>query len=196
MENNLLAQVLFPQQYRRRVFAVLMSSPGRWVHLRELTRLVGAASSGSMKKELDLLVQAALLKTQKIGNQTQFSVNTDHPVFPELSGLVRKTIGLVDVLKVALEPVASELEVAFVFGSVARSEETTWSDVDVLLIGHLGFGRAVDALYAAQLELGREVNPKVLSRDEWENRKLAGNSFVRDLLGKPKLFIIGGENDL
>jgi predicted transcriptional regulator len=100
-----VSELLFPNQYRRKVLALLMLNPQRWLHLRELARLTGA-SPGTLKKELDALTSVGLLKLQKVGNQTQFSANTEHPVFPELSALVRKTTGLRDVLALALAPLA------------------------------------------------------------------------------------------
>lgn len=96
-----MSNLLFPNQYRRKVLALLMLNPQRWLHLRELARLTGA-SAGTLKKELDALTAAGLLKFQKVGNQTQFSANAEHPVYPELSGLIKKTTGLRDVLALSL----------------------------------------------------------------------------------------------
>ncbi|MDO8275975.1 MAG: nucleotidyltransferase domain-containing protein [Serpentinimonas sp.] len=196
MESILLGQVLFPHRYRRRLLALLFMRAGQWFHMRELERLTAAASVGSLKKELDLLAGVGLLKVQKVGNQTQFCANTDHPVYPELLGLVRKSIGLVDVLHTALAPLAGQIQVAFVYGSVAKGSEGTHSDVDVMVLGDVGFGDVVHALYDSQAVLGREVNPKVMSLAEWGSRKAAGDSFVQDLLGKPRLLLMGAVDDL
>jgi len=190
-----LSDLLFPNQYRRKVLALLMMNPQKWLHLRELARLTGA-SAGTLKKELDALMAVGLLRLQRVGNQTQFSANVDHPVFPELSGLVRKTIGLRDVLTLALEPLSSQIEVAFVFGSMAKATEGPQSDVDLLVIGEATFGQIANAVYDAQLALAREVNPKVMSRGEWSEKKNAQNVFVKELMDKPKIFIIGSEHEL
>lgn len=192
----MLGHILFPLQYRRRLLAVLFMRAGQWFHLRELERLTAAASVGSLKKELDLLSGAGLLKVQKVGNQTQFCANADHPVYPELLGLVRKSIGLVDVLHAALAPLADQVRVAFVYGSVAKGSEGPHSDVDVMVLGDVGFGDVVNALYDSQTVLGREVNPKVMALTEWRSRKLAGDSFVQDLLGKPRLLVMGANDEL
>ena len=190
-----LSDLLFPNQYRRKVLALLMMNPQKWLHLRELARLTGA-SAGTLKKELDALMAVGLLRLQRVGNQTQFSANVDHPVFPELSGLVKKTIGLRDVLTLALEPLSSQVEVAFVFGSMAKATEGPQSDVDLLVIGEATFGQVANAVYDAQLALAREVNPKVMSRGEWSEKKNAQNVFVKELMDKPKIFIIGSEHEL
>ena len=189
------SELLFPNQYRRKVLALLLMNPHKWVHLRELARLTDA-SPGTLKKELDGLMGAGLLKSQKMGNQTQFSANTEHPVYPELFGLIRKTIGLHDVLANALEPLDGKLDVVFVFGSMAKETETAQSDVDVMVIGNATFGEVVNALYDVQAIVGREINPKVMSRTEWQLKQDEGNSFVKELLAQPKIFIVGSEHDL
>jgi len=196
MENTSLGHILFPLQYRRRLLAVLWMHTGQWFHLRELARLTAAASVGSVKKELDLLLGVGLLKVQKVGNQTQFCANADHPVYPELLGLVRKSIGLVDVLQEALAPLARQIRVAFVYGSMALGSEGTHSDVDLMVLGELSFGDAMNALYDSEAILGREVNPKVMTLSEWQSRKAAGDGFVQDLLSKPRLLFMGVENEL
>ena len=190
-----VSELLFPNQYRRKVLALLMLNPQRWLHLRELARLTGA-SPGTLKKELDALISVGLLKLQKVGNQKQFSANTEHPVFPELSALVRKTTGLRDVLALALAPLFSQIEVAFVFGSMAKATEGPHSDVDLLLIGDVTFGQVANAVYDAQLVLSREINPKVMNRAEWSEKKNAQNVFVQELMDKPKIFVVGSEREL
>ncbi len=190
-----LSELLFPNQYRRKVLALLLANPDKSLHLRELARLT-ATSPGTLKKELDALTEVGLLQMQKVGNLSQFSANTQHPVYPELLALIRKTIGVHDVLAAALGPLGSQVEVAFVFGSVANASETSHSDVDVLVIGGATFGQVINALYDAQTTLGREINPKVMTRQEWQEKRKQGNIFVTELLNKPKLFVVGTANDL
>lgn len=190
-----VADLLFPNRYRRRVLSLLLMNPQRWVHLRELARLT-KASPGTLKKELDALETSGLLTVRKVGNQTQFCANTMHAVYPELSGLIRKTTGLHDVLASALQPLAAQVEVAFAFGSVANATETAHSDVDVLVIGAAGFGEVVNSLYDAQSALGREINPRVMTREEWRAKRSAGNAFVEEVMRRPKLFIVGTVDDL
>lgn len=190
-----VSDLLFPNQYRRNVLACLFMSPQKSVHLRELARLTGA-SPGTLKKELDALTAVGLLHSNKVGNQTQFSANIHHPVYPELSGLIRKTTGLHDVLLSALESLGTQVEVALVYGSIASEADTAGSDVDVLVIGSASFGEVINALYEAQRTLAREINPKVLTRAEWQTKRQESNAFVTDLLNKPKLFLMGTADDL
>jgi predicted nucleotidyltransferase len=190
-----VSDLLFPLQYRARALALLLLQPERRLHVREIARLTQTVA-GTMSKELDRLHKSGLLEQHRVGNQVQFCANQQHPVYPELSGLLRKTIGLADVLALALASELSRIKVAFVFGSVARSTDTATSDIDVLVIGSVDFGTVVNRLFEAQQTLHREINPKVYSVDEWRTKLQADSSFVRDVVSKPKIFLIGTQHDL
>ncbi len=190
-----VSELLFPAQYRRKALALLLLRPERRLHVREIAR-VTATSPGTMAKELDQLQKAGLLEKHHVGNQVQFSANTAHPIFAELTGLLRKTVGLADVLAEALAQVADRIRVAFVFGSVARATEHARSDVDIIIIGDIGFAQALEALYPAQETLQREINPKVYGAREWTAKLKSGSTFLAEVLAKPKIFLIGNQHDL
>lgn len=124
-----------------------------------------------------------------------YSADTAGPIFSELASILRKTSGLADVLIEALAPAADKLRVAFVFGSLAQGRESAGSDVDVMLVGDLGFRQAVMLLHPTQALLGREVNPTLYTAREF--RKKAGTDrFLIDVLAKPKIFLVGGADEL
>lgn len=179
--------------YRRRVLGLLLLQPDRTYHVREIARLT-ETSPGTLHKELARLAQAGLLTREKVGNQVRYGANRQCPIFEELAGILRKTSGLSDVLLDALAPLARRVRLALVFGSVARGEERSGSDVDVLVIGSVGFAEAVNALHPAQERIGREINPVVMTASEL--RKKAGEPFLRAVLGGEKLFLIGDEDEL
>ncbi|MCK8651207.1 nucleotidyltransferase domain-containing protein [Ralstonia insidiosa] len=108
---------------------------------------------------------------------------------------MRKTSGLADVLAEALIPCSDQIDAAFVFGSVARGQEVADSDVDVMVIGPIGFAAVVGLLYAAQRALGRETNPRVLSSGEWRAAFTRQDAFVMNVVQKPKIFPIGSDHD-
>lgn len=151
--------------------------------------------AGTITRELVKLASAGLLKREKRGNQQVYSADTSSPIHGEVAGILRKTSGLADVLADALAPAASRLRCAFVFGSTAQGRETPGSDVDVMLVGDLGFRDAVALLHPTQAQLGREVNPKVFSVAEFA-AKSRGDAFPRDVLAKPKISLIGNAHDL
>jgi predicted nucleotidyltransferase len=177
------------------VLGLLLLNPDATYHVRELARLTGT-SAGTLHKELTKLTQGGVLRRQDVGNQVRYSANRDCPIFDELASILRKTSGLVDVLASALGSVEKNIVLAFVFGSVARGEQQSNSDVDVMLVGSLGFADAVQALHPVQATLQREVNPVVYSVDEFRQRAAGNDSFVGEVLAKPKLFVVGNENEL
>ena len=188
-----LPSLLFPE-YRRRVLGLLLLKPDEALHGREIARRTGL-SAGTITRELGKLAAVGLLKREKRGNQQIYSADTSGPIYTELASILRKTSGLADVLVQALAPLASRIQVAFVFGSVAQGRETSGSDVDVMLIGDITFREAVAALHPTQALLGREVNLKVLAAEEFTT-KSATEPFLADVLAKPKLFLIGHVDDL
>ena len=188
-----LPSLLFPE-YRRRVLELLLLRPEEILHGREIARRTGL-SAGTITRELGKLAEAGLLKREKRGNQQLYSANTKAPIFAELASILRKTSGLADVLAQALVPVAHKLRVAFVFGSMAQGRETAGSDIDVMLIGDLGFRQTIELLHPAQTALGREINPKVFTTEEFFARAPV-EPFLADVLAKPKLFLIGNAHDL
>lgn len=188
----MLMDILFGV-YRQRVLSLLLLNPEHDYHVRELARITGT-TAGTLHKELTKLAGIGLLLRKEQGNQVRYQANRDCPVFTELAGLFRKTTGIVGVLADALLPLKPQL--ALIFGSVARGEESAGSDVDLLLIGELGFAEVVKALYPAQTTLQREINPVIYTPAELAQRFRAGDPFIREMLAKPKLFITGAEDDL
>ena len=188
--NPSLSDLLFPNQYRRKVLALLLMQPGQKMHLRELARQTQAAP-GTLKKELDALCQVGLLTSERVGNQVQFQANQGHPIFAELQALIRKTTGLADGLRQALQPLGDLVQLAFVFGSMASGSAHAGSDVDLLVVGSASFAHVVEATHATQAQLGREINPKVMSPAEWARQRAEGHPFVQELLAKPRILLIG-----
>jgi len=188
-----LVSLLFPE-YRRRVLGLLLLRPEESLHGREIARRTGLPA-GTITRELTKLAEAGLLRREKRGNQQVYSANTAGPIFQELASILRKTSGLADVLRDALAPLAGRVSLAFVFGSLARGEEVAGSDVDVMVVGDAGFREVVEALYPTQAVLGREVNPKVFGASEFA-AKARSEPFLRDVLSRPKIFLIGDAHEL
>jgi predicted nucleotidyltransferase len=179
---------------RQRVLGWLLLHPDDQLHVRELARLT-ATNAGSLHRELARLAESGLLVRSQQGNQVLYQANRSHPAFADLAGLFRKTSGVVGVLQEALMPLAADITLAWVFGSVARGEEHAGSDVDVLVIGEMSFASLVRNLHAYQEVLGREINPVLYAPHEFK-QKLNEDVFIRELMTTPRLFIQGVEDDL
>lgn len=179
---------------QQRVLGLLYTRPSRSFYTNEILRATGMGVA-TIKRELDRMTEAGLLSSRRQGNQRHYQANSDCPIYNELRGIVRKTIGVVDVLNEALAPVAGSIVWGFVFGSVASGKDSTGSDIDLMLIGDLSFAEAVTALHPAQEALSREVNPKVFRADEWQRLLKENDAFIREVSRKPRLDVIGKWNE-
>jgi len=179
-------------QTRSAVLGALFLHPESSLHIRELARLTGT-SAGSLHRDLRAMADLGLLLRNEVGRQVHYRANVDSPVFAELAGLLRKTAGLADVLREALMPVADRIEGAFVYGSMAKGTEHAHSDVDLMIIGGVDFADAVVALAPAQETLRREINPTVLTTEQFASRLKEKKGFIDQVWHGPKLWLIGNE---
>jgi predicted nucleotidyltransferase len=181
--------------YRRRILALLLLHPEQSFHAREIGRLADVPA-GSLQREVTALTQAGLITRNMVGNQVRYQADRTCPIFDELAGIFRKTAGLADVLREALEPLGSAVRLAFVFGSVAQGKESSASDVDVMVVGSATFARVVAALAPACDRLRREVNPVAMTPKDFKAKLAAHDRFVARIVREPKIFLIGDAREL
>lgn len=189
-----LVRTLF-SHYRCQILALLLLRPDEHLHVREIARITGLPA-GSLHRELKLLTNAGLLIRQAIGNQVHYQANRNCPIFDELARIFRKTSGLADLLREALLPLKNDLELAFVFGSMANGKQQITSDIDVFIIGTVSFETAVQALATTQPFLKREINPVVMSHERFTKSAEDRDRFISRIMAEPKIFIIGDSSDL
>ena len=194
MKAPTLAETLFGA-YRRRVLALMLLHPEEHFHVREISRLTNVPA-GSLHRELKLLAEEGLLVSNAAGNQVRYQANRHCPIFEELARILTKTAGLADVVREALSPVSNQVDVAFIFGSVAQGKERVTSDVDVFLIGNVSFSEAVQVLATTHERLGRDINPVVMPRERFSDKFKTGDQFVRRVMDEPKIFVLGDAGDL
>jgi predicted nucleotidyltransferase len=132
-----------------------------------------------------------------VGNQKHYQANPDSPIYTELCGIARKTVGLAEPLRQALTPLAGQIKAAFVYGSVAKRQDTAVSDIDLMLLSDsLSYADTFAALEAASTQLGRTVNPTIFTMQDLAKRIAQGEAFITRVLAQPKLWLIGGDDDL
>lgn len=186
------AKVLFGADHRR-LLGLLFMRPEESFHVREIARLT-KVDAGNAHRALRRFEQAGLVTATRSGNQRRYRANRESPIFPELQGIARKTAGLADVLREALEPLAGRIAQAFVFGSIARGEAGPRSDVDLMVVGDVTFAEVVDAVYPLHERLGREVNPIVMSTSEFHSRG-KDPGFVKRVTSGPRIALFGPTDD-
>jgi len=181
-------------QTRGRVLALLYGAPDESFFIRQIGRQV-ETSVGTVRRELNLLADAGLIKRSALGSQVFYQANQEHPDFPELRALLAKTAGVFQLLKTALAPFSTRINLAFVYGSVARGEDKATSDIDLMVIGALSLDEVLDAVGPVEKQLRRPVNPTIYSLEDLKARFRSGNHFLQSLKKSKKVFLIGDEDE-
>lgn len=184
---------LLSSRVKAEIFRLLFGADAREVHVRELARRSGL-NVATVRQELTRLTGLGLVRARRDGNRAYYRAETGNPLYSDIHNLVLKTSGLVDVLRQALEK--ARIRAAFVFGSLADGSEKPGSDVDLIVVGSVSLRQLSKFLSGLDLRLGREINPHVLTPQEFARRKKEGQHFLTSVLAAPKLFVVGSEDDL
>ena len=179
--------------YRRRVLAMLFMHPDERFHIRALERITGV-SAGSLHRELKAMAGSGLLVRERIGNQVFYQADSRCPIYEELAAIFRKTIGLVSLLREELADLDADIDVAFVFGSMASGRQGADSDLDICVLGDVSLLEVVKAL--SSVPVRREVNPVVMTTARFSALSAKGDRFVTRVLSEPMLFVKANPNDL
>lgn len=187
-----LADALFTAT-QQRVLGLLFGQPDRSFFANELISLA-RAGSGGVQRELKRLADSGLVTVFRVGNQKHYQANRASPVFEELCGIVRKTVGLRDPIRDALMPLADKIERAVLYGSVAKQTDTASSDIDLLIVSD---ALTLEELYAAlapvEESLARKINPTLYTVQEFERRRKKGSPFLKRVLAGEHIVLIGDD---
>jgi predicted nucleotidyltransferase len=173
-----------------RVLALLFGQPARRFQGAELLRLVGSGT-GATHRVLHQLVDAELVTVVPVGNQRHYQANAQSPVFEDLRRLVLKTVAVAEPLQKALAPLASRIAEAFVFGSVAAGVERASSDLDLFIVSDdVEYAELFDRLASAERELGRRIEPTLLTTQAFARRLRASDGFAKRVASGDRIPII------
>jgi DNA-binding transcriptional ArsR family regulator len=194
MRTSPILEVLFPD-IRAKILSVLLLQPEKRWYLTELASRLETQPS-SLQRELEALSKAGLLEQTKDGRRVYFRADTNSPVFEDLRGLLEKTVGLVPILKQEVDSFGERIQLAFIYGSTARSEESSESDVDIMIVGDVGLADLVPSLRRAERRFGRPVNPTIYSPKEFSTKSKNNDHFLTAVLRGAKEFVKGNDGDL
>lgn len=188
-----LADALFTTT-QQRVLRLFFGNAEKTYFKQELIERTGSGS-GAVQRELARLVESGLVTVTLIGSQKHYQANRDAPIFEELRGIVTKTVGLIDPLRLALRPLAKRIDLALVYGSVAKGAARAGSDIDLLIVAD---GLTLEELFAklapAERTLGRSIHPTLYTAEEFARRRKSGNPFLLKLLAGEHIELIGSED--
>lgn len=195
MNTTSIADALFTKT-QQRVLATLFGKPEQSFYLNEIVRLANIGK-GTVKRELERMTAAGLLTIKRIGNQNHYQANPDSPIYSELLGITRKTFGIADVIKAALLPLDAQIDQAFIYGSVAKQQDTASSDIDLMVISDtLPYATLMTALIEAEPTVGRPINPTIYTAQQIRDKLHGNNAFITRVLAQPKLWIKGSDDDI
>lgn len=195
MASTQLADTLF-NRVQQRVLGLLFGQPDRTFYGSELIRLA-QSGSGAVQRELRRLEESGLVTTARVGKQKHYRANVRCPVFPELRSLILKTVWLAEPLREALAPCAERIKAAFVYGSIAKGEETARSDIDLMVIGEdVTYFDFFDGFLKAEKLLNRPIHANFVSPDEWRRKLAEGSAFFTKINAQSKIFVAGAPEDL
>jgi len=186
---------LFSSQARVAILKLLLLNPANRYYLREIASLTDQPVR-AVQRELPKLERMGLLERTAHGNRKYYQVDRECPIFPELKSIFLKTVGLGDALREYLSKEVGSIEVAFIYGSYARGEESIASDVDLFVVGAINARDLSASLAKAKSELGREINPVIMTAQEFGAKVATKNQFVLSVLEGPKTFVVGNAQDL
>ena len=193
-KNERLSATLFGKT-RRAVLALLYSHVDESFYLRQIVRAAGVGM-GAVQRELKRLSESGIIIKRVHGQQVFYTANPECPIYDELKSLVMKTVGIGEILKAALVPLTDLINVAFLFGSLVRGDEKSFSDADVLVVGNVTFSEVVTALGQVQETIRREINPVVYPPEEFRSKLAEYHHFLKTTLNSPRFFLIGDEHEL
>lgn len=195
LEPTSVADALFTRG-QQRVLGILFGNPDRSYYTGEIIAL-SDTGTGAVQRVLARLESAGLLTASRVGNQKRYQANHAASVFTQLHELALKTFGLADILRDAVSPLASQIDAAFVYGSIAKGEDLATSDVDLMVISDsVSYGDIYLRLEDAAARLGRKINPTIYSHAALRKGVKDRNAFVTRVLAQPKIWLLGDESEL
>jgi predicted nucleotidyltransferase len=188
-----ISEALFSKSTKAILATVFLRPDG--MHLRALMQHTGLGSA-SAQRELGRLTEAGLLVREEVGKVVLYKPNAHSPIYPELSAIIRKTEGVADLLKEALLPFRHRIERAFIYGSVARNEDTAGSDIDLFVLGkEIGSADLYPTLVHVEESLGRKISLTVYRPAEYRRKLEAKNHFLVSIMEGPKIDLIGEHDE-
>lgn len=175
----------------RKILVLLFTSPNDKFYIRQLERLIGEPVS-AVRRELNKMERAGLLLSKEEARVKYFWANKKSSIYEEIKKLVLKTQALGDILRKFVKNIPG-IKIAFIYGSVAKGEETTTSDIDLMIIGSIDSVRLHSKINEIEDKIKRTINYSLMSEKEVKSKKA---DFLKRILKEKKIFLIGTEDEL
>jgi len=184
---------LFSSKAKSKLISKLFTDELLEFYIRELERLT-EIDYKSLHLELKKLQEVDLLESRKDGNRIYFKANKTHPICPLLIELIKKTAGIETAFRELLFK-RTDIEFAFIFGSYAKGNFNSKSDIDFFCVGKISSPKLSELLYDLQEKSGREINYHLYDKAEFKKAIEEKRHFVSSLKTTQKIFVKGDDSD-
>lgn len=179
---------------RVKLLTLFLTNPGKIFHVREITRRI-EEEINAVRRELARMEKAGMVDSEWRQNRRYYTFRKDYPLFPELSALIAKTIGLgADILKNRAK--LGKIKYALMSMAFAKGMPSNQSDVDVLLVGNIVLPELTLLVKEEELRRNQEINYTAMTEEEYLFRKRRRDPFLMSILEKPRLMLIGNEEEM
>ena len=185
---------LLKSKLRRDILQLYFAHPEKEYYIRELERLLNRPAA-YVRRELLSLEKTGLFTSEYKGNQKYFHLNNKYPLYSEIKNIVSKTIGVEGSLREIFKQF-KDVQIAFIFGSFARSEEDSLSDVDLMIIGNLNEDALLEKIIKLEGEINREINYHIYSLKEIKDKAKEKDGFIEEILTSNKRLVKGSADEL
>ena len=144
---------------------------------------------GNLFRKLKELEKEGLFFSEMRGNQRYFGLNKKYPLLSEYKNIYESKFGLPEILGVELKKVAG-LQEAYIFGSYAKGDFSSDSDIDLLLVGSHDYSKISGIVAPLERRFRREINIVDFSVAEFKKRRKAGDEFIKNILVGKNIKII------
>jgi len=165
MANNIIDAVI-PSRTRVQILVKLFLNPGIRAYLRGLASEFNV-SPNAVRIELNNLRRHKVLVSERDGRNIYYRANEAHPLFPELSSMVRKITGIDELVKFVIDRLGN-LE-AYLVGDYARGADT--GIIDVVLVGEIDRVQLDEFVAKTETFIDRKIRSLILSREEFGQLK-------------------------
>jgi len=174
---------------KRSLLKLFLTNPDRAFYIREIAKLTGEPFN-AVRRELEHLEKAGLISSHREGNLKLYSLVKESPFYPELKKIIYATVGLGDYLTAKLRD-SKQIELAFIYGSVAKNEETAKSDIDLFVVGGIDEEELHNLVSQIEGDIGRSVNYTLMTNEEFDKRLRSGEPFVKRIMAERKVVLKG-----
>lgn len=173
---------------RQQILSLFFLNEDKQFYVRQVAYKLGCSPMGA-QKELKRLEDEGILQFEHLGRLKLYSLNKKNPAYSDLRGLIIKSFGLVSLLSQKLKAIEGIKE-AFIYGSFAKDEADSSSDIDLFVIGDVDYKKLNLLISQFESQFGRELNIEYMKPQEVEARLQEKDAYTNDVLSGRKIPVI------